>query len=24
VLLGSITVRRPDWKMRGRALLAGD
>jgi Domain of unknown function (DUF1707)/Cell wall-active antibiotics response 4TMS YvqF len=24
VLLGSITVKRPDWKMRGKALLAGD
>jgi hypothetical protein len=24
VLLGSITVKRPDWKMRGKALLAGE
>src|SRR6201996_9437938 len=24
VLLGSITVKRPDWKMRGKALMAGD
>jgi hypothetical protein len=24
VLLGSINVKRPDWKMRGKAWLAGD
>ncbi len=24
VLLGSITIKRPDWKMRGKAWLAGD
>jgi hypothetical protein len=24
VLLGAVNIKRPDWKMRGKAWLAGD